>query len=353
MRGLRWIAFATIALIGAAAAQPITPPQLRVPGLQAPRLIVTDRFTSATANVSDCRTSPASGVTVTVRAVITLPDAATETSVAFQIVEGDTVRASGNAAVVRVRRPDGRLAGSVTVPIEATFDRDGFGGSGSVYLRASAVSANSPAMAYNWGCLTAMPGPGARASTTLALPDLAFSERLTSFAMYRPNNEGASEGALVRSGVPMVLWDTGFCRGHNSNWSIVNVRPVLVNLGNAATPPQVLLEARVSQAPSLTDNNRQRYNLVHNESDRRFIETNVGGARVATGGNLDVVLRQQIGAASFNARDATAMRPFNNMDIALPCGPGRSLTLILDPDNLIRESNEDNNRIVIGYDLLG
>ena len=162
MRGLTWILLLGLACAGAAFAQPI--PQLpRTPTLQTPRVVLMDRFTSATASVSACRSM--SIVTIAVQAVITLPDDATETSVAFQVIEGGAVRASGTAAVVRIRRPDGSLAGRVTVPIETSFERDGFGGAGSVRVRASAVSADLPAIAYSWTCLALAPGVRAPAET--------------------------------------------------------------------------------------------------------------------------------------------------------------------------------------------
>jgi hypothetical protein len=44
---------------------------------------------------------------------------------------------------------------------------------------------------------------------------------------------------------------------------------------------------------------------------------------------------------------------FNRFSVLIPCGHDRLIEVILDPNNLIPESDETNNRLVLHYDLMG
>ena len=107
--------------------------------------------------------------------------------------------------------------------------------------------------------------------------------------------------------------------------------------------------ARVPRAPRLDGNVDDMH--LSEPGTVRFLSTQVSSARSASGGDLDVVLRKDIEGSVLNPPGSRI--PYIQLDLALPCGPDRSLELVIDPDDAVHESDEGNNRLLLHYDLLG
>lgn len=277
-----------------------------------------------------------------------LPASTTEKMVKYELREGNVVRATGASPVTRLPDSTGQ-PGAPFVHVWSGFEVTGLSGSGEIVIRLlDPLPAVSAPLRYSWTCLHS--APASRTSPgVVPLPDLTYAPDLLDLSMYRPAGGGTSDRFRVRPGGSVLLWDTRACRGQNTGWSMVNLRIVFLQAGTGPRPPRFTVLARVPRAPQLEGN----VNDMHLEEPGtlRFLSTQVSAARAASGGDLDVILRKEIDGRVLNGPGSRL--PYGQLDIALPCGPDRTLELVIDPDNAVQESDEGNNRLLLHYDLLG
>lgn len=371
------IAFSAIVLVVATlwatlagSQQPLPTP--RLPPAAAERItpLILGATLDARAGVdgSACRAGSPPSTTIRIEADATVPAASAPRSTRYEALIDGVVVASGTINFGRLRRPDGGYASDNSIGrLSTSITRTVWNETKTVTVRLPDLRMSSNAN-YVIECLRAVT-PGAGPPGSLALPDLAF-ESLLSIALYRgPPDSGVSESIMLRdlSGT-VQLWDTRLCRGHNSAWVIANLRPGLVNRGAIDVTQPVDMAFAVERAPeSVFESVRAIPRSRYFDFEVRFLERTVDTARAAMGGGeaaLDHVARYSIPASYFprgaaRGRDADTGRErsyvsqYNNADAALPCGGPRRLTIILDPNNVIRENNETNNTMTITYQLLG
>ncbi len=315
-----------------------------------------------------CRTGSPPSTLIGVEADVSIPADSAPTSARYEVVIDGATVARGTTRFGRVRRPDGSyVSPNSTTRINATVTRLVWNETKTVTVRLPDQRLSATAN-YAIECLRAVERT-VTPSGTLALPDLAF-ESLLSISLYRqPASTGESEEyTLRRFDGEILLWDTRLCRGHNSAWVIANIEPGLVNRGALDVTQPVVMAFTVERAPgSIFDSAPASPRSVYQPHELRFIEQSVSAARAAAGTGeaaLDHVARYTLPASYFprgaargrdadTGRESSFVSQYNNADVALPCGGPRRLTIILDPDNAIRESDETNNTMTVTYRLIG
>ena len=348
------LVLAALSLAPASAQQ--FPPQGGLPTPRLTPLVLPNYFGPVMASTSQCL-GAAGGVTVSVRAEATLPATNTDRSVSYQILDGDTVRASGNADVLRVGLPGG-AAPRARVAISATFDRTGQVGEGQVRIRiGGSTPSESVTARYSFTCASIQPQ---RPAVPVYAPDLAFDTRIFTIQMGRdrrdPLEERYGRGRLeffgdahtLEPNARVQLWDTTMCRGFDSAWAAIKVTFLIANRGTADAPATFQIEGRVADAPAWP--NPRSVDWSHPRVTQQVIDTELPAARAATG-RQSTIHFAELQSSHWLVRGRSTM--FNRFEPVIPCGRDRVLEIILDPDNLIPESDETNNRLIIHYDLLG